>query len=157
VRLACARDGAYLPRDASRSAGDAEREASMTPITLFLAKLIGAFSLVMTAWLILRKDVARGFVDAIINSPNATTIVGMVRLACGLAIILGHDAWDSGFAIFVSLLGWAIFLSGIFTLLAPHETVRAVFEKMQFGERYYVFALVSFVIGSALLIGGFTG
>lgn len=129
----------------------------MAPIPLFLSKLIGAYSLVMAAWMVLRKDAARAFVDGVASNPTAITVVGMVRLAFGLAILLGHDAWDSFFAIFVSLLGWTIFLSGLFSLFAPFETVRAVFGKMQFGERYDVFALMSFLIGAALLIGGFSG
>lgn len=129
----------------------------MTPIALFLSKLIGAYSIVMAAWMILRKEAARAFVDAVTSNPTAVSIVGMIRLAFGLAIILGHDAWNSGAAIFVSLVGWAIFLGGLFSLFAPFETVRAVFEKMQFGQRFYGFALVSFLIGAALLVAGFTG
>lgn len=129
----------------------------MTPITLFLAKLIGAYSIVMGAWLVLRKDEAQAFVENIARNPAAITIVGMIRLTIGLAIILGQDGWDGGFVIFVSLLGWTIFFSGLFTLFAPYETVRAVFSKMQIGDRYYLLSLLSFLIGAGLLIGAFTG
>ena len=129
----------------------------MTPVTLFLAKLIGAYSLVMAAWLVLRGEAARAFVERIANDEVAITTIGMIRLTLGLAIILGHDSWDGALAIFVSLLGWTIFLSGLFTLFAPFETVRSVFRKMRFGEGQNLFALFSFLIGGVLLIGGFTG
>lgn len=129
----------------------------MTPLTLFLAKLIGAYTLVMTAWMLLRKDVALQFVERMTNQPMAMAVVGMIRVTVGLAIVLGHDLWDSGAALLVSIVGWAALLSGIFTLFMPPATVRAAFSRLQYGERYYLFALFSFALGGALLIAGFSG
>ena len=130
----------------------------MSSQTLFLAKLIGAYALIMAAWLAMRKDVALDLVNRIISDSVAVALVGMIRLVIGLAIVLGHDVWRGGaLAIVVTLVGWVTLLSGLLTLLAAPATVRSIFASMQFERRYPMFVGVSALLGLYLLIGGFTG
>ncbi|MGD9659401.1 MAG: hypothetical protein AB7U61_17475 [Methylocystis sp.] len=128
----------------------------MTPLTLFLAKLIGAYALIMSAWMLVRKDVALQMIESVSREPVAIAFIGMIRLAIGLAIVIGHDNWSDATAAFVSLVGWITLISGVLTLFLPPETVRAVFSKMGYERRYPIFALVSFALGGALLIAGFS-
>lgn len=129
----------------------------MTPLTLFLAKLIGAYALIMSAWMLARKDVALQMIERISHEPVAIALIGMIRLAIGLAIVLGHDLWSDGLAILVSLVGWITLISGLLTLFLPPQTVREIFAQMRFDKRYPIFALFSFALGGALLIAGFSG
>ena len=129
----------------------------MTPLTLFLAKLIGAYALIMSAWMLARKDVALQMIERISREPVAIALIGMIRLAIGLAIVLGHDLWSDGLAILVSLVGWVTLISGLLTLFLPPQTVREIFAQMRFEKRYPIFALFSFALGGALLIAGFSG
>ncbi len=129
----------------------------MTPLTLFLAKLIGAYALIMSAWMLARKDVALQMIERISREPVAIALIGMIRLAIGLAIVLGHDLWSDGLAILVSLVGWITLISGLLTLFLPPQTVREIFAQMRFEKRYPIFALFSFALGGALLIAGFSG
>lgn len=129
----------------------------MTPLTLFLAKLIGAYALIMSAWMLARKDVALQMIERISREPVAIALIGMIRLAIGLAIVLGHDLWSDGLAILVSLVGWVTLISGLLTLFLPPQTVREIFAQMRFDKRYPIFALFSFALGGALLIAGFSG
>ncbi len=129
----------------------------MTPLTLFLAKLIGAYALIMSAWMLARKDVALQMIERISHEPVAIALIGMIRLAIGLAIVLGHDLWSDGLAILVSLVGWITLISGLLTLFLPPRTVREIFAQMRFDKRYPIFALFSFALGGALLIAGFSG
>ena len=129
----------------------------MTPLTLFLAKLIGAYALVMSAWMLARRDVATQMIERVSQEPSAIALIGMVRLAIGLAIVIGHDLWSESLAIFVTLIGWVTLLSGLLTLFLSPQTVREIFARMQFEKRYPLFALVSFALGGTLLIAGFSG
>lgn len=126
-------------------------------LTVFLARFLGAYMLAMSAWLLLRREVALRFVDRIAQNPASLAVVGMIRLAIGLAIVIGHDRWGGAVATLVTLVGWVTLLSGLTTLLAPPETTRALFARMRLAERLPAFALISFLLGAALLIGGYAG
>lgn len=128
----------------------------MSPLTLFLAKLIGAYALIMSAWMLLRKDVALQMIERVSHDPVAIAFIGMIRLALGLAIVIGHDIWSDAAAALVSLVGWITLISGMLTLFLPPQTVRDIFARMGYEKRYPVFALVSFALGGALLIAGFS-
>ncbi|MBM3578261.1 MAG: hypothetical protein FJX40_11510 [Alphaproteobacteria bacterium] len=128
----------------------------MTPLTLFLAKLIGAYALIMSAWMLVRRDVAQQMIESISREPVAIAFIGMIRLAIGLAIVIGHDIWSDAAAALVSLVGWLTLISGVLTLFLPPQTVRDIFSRMGYEKRYPVFALVSFALGGALLIVGFS-
>jgi hypothetical protein len=128
----------------------------MTPLTLFLAKLIGAYALIMSAWMLVRRDVALQMIESISREPVAIAFIGMIRLAIGLAIVIGHDIWSEAAAALVSAVGWLTLISGSLTLFLPPQTVREIFSRMDYEKRYPVFALVSFALGGALLIAGFS-
>lgn len=128
----------------------------MTPLTLFLAKLIGAYALIMSAWMLVRRDVALQMIERISREPVAVAFVGMIRISIGLAIVIGHDIWSDSVAALVSLVGWITLISGLLTLFLPPQTVRDIFARMAYEKRYPVFALVSFALGGALLIAGFS-
>jgi len=128
----------------------------MTLLTLFLAKLIGAYALIMSAWMLVRRDVALQMIESVSREPVAIAFVGMIRLAIGLAIVIGHDIWSDTAAALVSLVGWITLISGFLTLFLPPQTVRDIFARMAYEKRYPVFALISFVLGGALLIAGFS-
>lgn len=128
----------------------------MTPLTLFLAKLIGAYALIMSAWMLVRRDVALQMIESVSREPVAIAFVGMMRLVIGLAIVIGHDIWSDTTAALVSLIGWITLISGFLTLFLPPQTVRDIFSRMAYEKRYPVFALISFALGGALLIAGFS-
>ena len=128
----------------------------MTPLTLFLAKLIGAYALIMSAWMLVRRDVALQMIESVSREPVAIAFVGMIRLVIGLAIVIGHDIWSDTTAALVSLVGWITLISGFLTLFLPPQTVRDIFSRMAYEKRYPVFALISFALGVALLIAGFS-
>ncbi|KAF0161492.1 MAG: hypothetical protein FD160_4176 [Caulobacteraceae bacterium] len=128
----------------------------MTPLTLFLAKLIGAYALIMSAWMLVRRDVALQMIESVSREPVAIAFVGMIRLVIGLAIVIGHDIWSDTTAALVSLVGWITLISGFLTLFLPPQTVRDIFSRMAYEKRYPVFALISFALGGALLIAGFS-
>jgi hypothetical protein len=130
----------------------------MTPLTLYLAKLIGAYMVILSLWMAARKEVALELVDRLVGDPVGVSLVGMLRLAIGLAIVLGHDVWSGGaLPVVITLIGWAALLNGLLTLFAPPEAVRRIFSAMQFERRYPIFAGVALLLGLYLAIGGFAG
>jgi hypothetical protein len=128
----------------------------MSPTTLYLAKLMGAYSLFAAAWLMWRREAALGLVDRISNDPVFESMIGTLRLGVGLAIVLGHNRWGGELEGLVSLIGWVALMSGIATMFLPTGTLRRAIVWMRFREKLSLYALISSLLGAALFIGGVT-
>lgn len=128
----------------------------MSPTTLYLAKLMGAYSLFAAAWLMWRREAALGLVDRISNDPVFESMIGMLRLGVGLAIVLGHNRWGGVLEALVSLIGWIALMSGIATMFLPTGALRRAIVWMRFREKLSLYALISSLLGAALFIGGVT-
>jgi hypothetical protein len=129
----------------------------VSPLTLYLAKLMGAYSLFASAWLIWRREAAIALIDRISNDPVVESMIGVMRLLVGLAIVVGHDLWGGWLETLVSLIGWIALLSGLATMFLPTGTLRRMIAWMRFTERLPFYAMVSALLGAALLIGGYVG
>lgn len=129
----------------------------MAPTTAFLAKFLGAYMVVMSAWLAARKDVALELVERVSRDAVGVTVIGMIRLTAGLAIVIGHDVWTGGTATLVTLVGWLILVSGLLTLFLPHHATASLVRRMRYADNTIVFALITLALGLALIVGGVAG
>lgn len=129
----------------------------MASLTAFLAKFLGAYMLVMSAWLLWRKDVALQLVERVAHDPVGVAIIGMIRVTVGLAVVIAHDVWTGGTAILVSLVGWLILISGLLTLFLPASQTAALVGRMRYADNTPIFAFITFALGAALLVGGVLG
>ena len=126
----------------------------MSPLTAYLAKLMGAYSLFAAGWLLFRREAALALVDRISNDPVFESMIGVLRLTVGLALVIGHDLWGGWVEALVSLVGWIALFSGLSTMFLPTGTLRNVLAAIRFKEQLPLYALVSSLLGAALLIGG---
>ncbi len=126
----------------------------MSPSTLYLAKLMGAYSLFAAAWLIYRREAALALIDRISTDPVFESVIGTLRLVLGLAIVVGHNRWGGFVEALVSLIGWLAFFSGLATMFLPTGTLRRAIVWMRFKENLPLYALLSSLLGAALFIGG---
>lgn len=125
----------------------------MTPSTIYLAKLMGAYSLFAAAWLMLRREAALALIDRITNDPVFESMIGTLRLTLGLAILVGHNHWDGWVAALVSLVGWIALISGAATMFLPAGFLRHVVAWLRFKEKLPLYALLSALLGAALVTG----
>jgi hypothetical protein len=126
----------------------------MSPSTLYLARLMGAYSLFAAAWLMYRREAALALVDRITNDPVFESMIGTLRLAVGLAIVVGHNRWGGWLEALVSLIGWIAFFSGLAVMFLPTGTLRRAMVWMRFKEQLPLYAMVSALLGAALFFGG---
>jgi hypothetical protein len=129
----------------------------MSPLTLYLAKLLGAYSLFAGAWLMSNKEKALAFIDRVVGDSVFETVIGLLRMTLGLAIVIGHDRWGGWLEIAVSLIGWIALLNGLWALFAPAGTLAKIVAWLRFRENVGAWGLVSFALGAVLLTGGFIG
>lgn len=126
----------------------------MSPSTLYLAKLMGAYSLIAAAWLFYRREAALALIERISSDPVFESLIGTLRLVLGLAIIVGHNRWGGFVEALVSLVGWIALVSGLATMFLPTGVLRRAIVWMRFEEKLPLYALISSLLGAALFIGG---
>jgi hypothetical protein len=130
----------------------------MSPLTLFLAKLIGSVLLVVAVAMASRKAAIVATANRLIHDRGMVFFSGVLRLVGGLAIVLGHDVWTGGaLPVVVTLFGWTMFLGGLMLLFFPQEKIVDVYDAMRFEQHYAFYVAITFLLGLYLSIGGFSG
>ena len=129
----------------------------MSPLTIYLGRLIGLFLLIAAASMMLDKDSVVEMATALIDDRALLLIVGLIALGIGLAIVVGHNVWSGGLLpIVVALFGWSQLLRGIALLFLPAETQVAFFQAMRLEDFFYLYAGISLAIGAYLTFASFT-
>jgi hypothetical protein len=123
--------------------------------SIFLAKLIGPFFLVVGASLIINQAAFRGIADEFMRSPALLFLTGLMILPIGLAIVLSHGVWTADWRVLITQLGWLAIISGALRLLAPKYALdlgRKLYAKP---EVLYISAAIWLAIGAVLTYFGY--
>jgi predicted ABC-type sugar transport system permease subunit len=129
----------------------------MPRLTIYLARFIGLFLLIVSVSMVLDRDSIIEMATALIDDRALLLIVGLIALGIGLAIVVGHNVWSGGLMpILITLFGWSQLLRGLALLLLPAETQVAFFQVMRLEDFFYIYAGIPLVIGAYLTYAGFT-
>lgn len=129
----------------------------MPRLTIYLARFLGLFLLIVSVSMVLDRDSIIEMATALIDDRALLLIVGLIALGIGLAIVVGHNVWSGGLVpILITLFGWSQFLRGLALLLLPAETQIAFFQLMRLEDFFYIYAGIPLVIGAYLTYAGFT-
>ncbi len=130
----------------------------MSPLTLFLAKLLGAVLITMAAAMATRGPALAQTAKRMTSDPGMVMIGGAMRVGLGLAVVIGHDVWTGGaLPVAVTLFGWALYFSGLLLLFASPERLIAMVEGMKLERNLPVYALVTGLVGLYFLGAGLIG
>jgi hypothetical protein len=125
----------------------------MSRLTVFLARFIGLFAVLLSAALLVRGS---AMVETAIADGPLMLTYAIISLAAGLAMILGHNVWSGGsLPVIVTLVGWLILAKGLLLLFLTPDALIRFFKQMQYGDHIYLYVAPSFVIGLYLSWAGF--
>lgn len=120
----------------------------MKPLTVYLGRLLGLFTLVTSFWLLIERQTTLSTIPALLGDRPAMVIFAVIALAGGLAIVLAHNVWSGGvLPILVTLIGWVMLIRGVLFLFLPPEATLGILEAMQFGRFFYLYLAIPFVLG----------
>ena len=126
----------------------------MSRLTVFLARFIGLFTVVLVVALLVRGSAT---VEAAVADGPVMLVYAIISLAAGLAMILGHNVWSGGaLPVVVTLVGWLILAKGLMLLFVTPDVLQQIFDHMQYGAHCYLYLTPSLVIGLYLTSAGFT-
>jgi hypothetical protein len=129
----------------------------MSPLTIFLAKLLGLYCIIVALAMMTRKQSAVATMKALIRNPPLLLLVEVLGLASGLAMILGHNIWSGGaLPVVVTLIGWMMAIRGAGLLaLSPNATMK-VFEALRYEQLFYFYIGATLLLGLYLTYAGFS-
>jgi len=129
----------------------------MSTRTAFLGQLIGLFCVIVALSMFANKQAAVDTATGLIRNAPLDFVVGLMTVAAGLAMVLGHNVWSGGaLPVVVTLIGWATLIKGLLFLFLSPETESGIFlAGLHYGQFFYVYAAFSLLLGIYLTYAGF--
>ncbi len=123
-------------------------------LSIFLAKLLGIYMLIVALELIARRHEFEGAVKDFASSKGLIVFSGSVSLILGLAVAIGHPVYESNFRGLITLLGYILILRGVWRMAFPSRLQKKMFACFHKGCKGCLIILI--VLGIYLTYSGFT-
>ncbi len=124
-------------------------------ISLFLAKFLGLYFLILACISFFQRGVMRNAAEEIFASRSCMAITGFTSLFFGLAVLILHPVFEINWRGLITLIGCLSLLKGIIRLSYP-EYCRIIAEKMLTGKGYLIVMLLAVISGLYLVYYGFS-
>lgn len=126
-------------------------------ISIFLAKLMGIYMLIMAGSWLICKDRMDKSIREVISSRGLIIFSGLVSMIAGLAIVIGHPIWAYNWTVLITLLGYLMIVQGIARLIIPERVQDRVTRLLNSSNGYLIVIGVLIVFGIFLTFHGFMG
>ena len=122
---------------------------------VFIARIFGISYLVIAAGMLVNRDYYRKLMREFAATSGVIFFSGVFALVIGLTIVLVHGAWQANWTAFITFIGWAGIVKGIWLVAFP----RSVAAFMAFYEKnaglLTIHAIAALVMGAVLTYFGF--
>jgi len=126
----------------------------MSPLTVFLARALGLFMILLVAGFWLRGGAG---IEASVSDGPVLLSYAIISLAMGVAMVVGHSVWSGGaLPLVVTLVGWLILAKGLVLLVVSPASLATAMNQTHYMQNYPLYLLPALVIGLYLAWSGFT-
>jgi uncharacterized protein YjeT (DUF2065 family) len=122
-------------------------------VSLFLAKLLGLYFLILAFICIFRKRQVRATGKELVSSPSALAVSAEISLLFGLVIAIDHTIWEADWRGVVTALGYLLILRGILRFGFPAHVKKCKTKLLDKG--YPLVCLILLALGAYLTYWGF--
>ena len=126
-------------------------------LTLLLAKLLGAFSIVMAFSMIARRRMVTKIFDDVFGRRTLSYLLGLAEVAGGLLLVLNHNIWEGTLATVVTILGWLMLLEGVLYVFAKQSLLQRMLHKLHSTQFYFILSFAYLILGIYLLVASSSG
>jgi len=129
----------------------------MLPLTIFLAKLLGLYCIILALAMMTRKQSTVTTIKSLIRNPPLLLFVEALGLAGGLAIVIGQNIWSgSALPVIITLVGWLMVIRGGGLLALSQDATIKLFEALRYEKLFYVYMGATLILGLYLTYAGFS-
>ncbi len=123
--------------------------------SIFLAKLIGPFFLILGVSLLVNARTFRAIADEFLASRALLFLSALMILPAGIAVVLTHNVWVANWPVIITLLGWLFIISGVIRLFATPRVIAVGHRLHAWPNLLYVGAGFWTGIGAVLSYFGY--
>jgi len=129
----------------------------MSSRTIFLARLIGLYCILVIPSMVIHRQTTVDWMTALLNNAALMWVLSVITLTTGLAMVLAHNVWSGGaLPVVVTLVGWAALIKSLLFLFLPSGVESEfILSALRSPLLFYVWMTPSLVIGIYLTYGGF--
>jgi hypothetical protein len=125
--------------------------------TVFLARFIGAFTIIETLLMLVYREHAQQRIYDVLYDRALAFTYGLLTLAIGLAMVTAHNVWKGGLLpVVVTIVGWLLLIRGIVLQVITPEIAQTALQALKFEPFYYAYLIVPLVLGGYLFLAGWT-
>ena len=129
----------------------------MSALTVFLGKLIGVYCLIVALTMIANRRTTVDAVNDLIRDPPLVLLSGVIAVAVGLGVVIGHNIWSGGaLRVVVTLVGWASVIKGIALMALPQGQMAKLYKALRYERFYLAYVGVTLALGLYLTIAAFS-
>ena len=129
----------------------------MSALTVFLGKLIGVYCLIVALTMIANRRTTVDAVNDLITDPPLVLLSGVIAVAVGLGVVIGHNIWSGGaLPVVVTLVGWAALIKGLVLLALPPGQMAKLYEALRYERFYLAYVGVTLALGLYMTIAAFS-
>lgn len=126
-------------------------------LSLFLAKLMGIYMLMIAGFWLICKDRMDKSIREIISSRGLIIFSGVLSIIAGLAIVIGHPVWTFSWVVLITLLGYMMIFKGVARFIVPERIQDRTVRILNSANGYLVISGILIVFGIFLAFHGFMG
>lgn len=128
----------------------------MTSRSTFLCKLVGLFLMLAALSLAVHRQATLDALAALVHNPATLWTAGMLYLATGLALVLGHNIWSDGLgSAVVTIVGWTTLIRGVLLLSLSPQALAGLLACVHFDQLFYFYLSFDVILGAYLAYSGF--
>jgi hypothetical protein len=126
----------------------------MSDRTKFLGRFLGLYCLLVSLIMAWQKQAMVQIENTLVQNEAMLYLGGILTMAGGLAIVIGHNRWSGGaLPVTVTLLGWLMLIKGL--LLAMPGGTAGLWGYFAYERLYYLYVAIAFALGAWLTYAGF--
>lgn len=122
-------------------------------LSIFLAKYLGLYFLIVGALWILRRSQFEAIVQDIFSKPGLSGLSGILALLFGLAIAIAHPVWELNWRGLITVLAYLSIVKGILRVAFLKQTDQFALKFLKKG--YWISIAILLVLGVVLTYYGF--
>lgn len=128
----------------------------MSPLTIFLGKLLGLSYLVTCVVCMARPKATLDAANSMVENAGLLLVSGIFTMAAGVAAVIGHNFWSGGaLPVAVTVLGWMMLLKGIALMAMPPRMLVASYSFLNSPQRFRLLVIPATVFSAWVTLAAF--
>ncbi len=125
-------------------------------LSIFLAKVLGLYFIIVAVMCLIKRKEFSKIIDGFFDNTALLYVTGIITVVLGLTMVIGHNIWENSWRVVITLIGWIVLLKGLAFLFLPKKIMFKFAKSFRWSkEWYFIVAIIMVLFGLYLASKGF--